>query len=183
VIRRHFHVPPIGHDAITFYVQVWRFIRFRCERFRREEGHRHGLTRHRKPRVYWLESNGVIIAPYRLQNGEGLDDSYPRNRLGAAALAQLNIRHQYELFGDEALEEMHGLPAALVLAHQGDPNQECTGVHLMEPVAVTDGRISRWRYTETLWVPGHQLADVPQAVPVGPVPVEPKPLAKPEGSD
>lgn len=174
LVKTQYHVPEDGHDRHTFGNQVWRFIFKRIRDYLRAEGSSHGLTRHEARRVFWLNSNGTILASYRLPEAESKwEESFPLNNIGAGLLTQMNLRLQVELFDQS---EPTGLPAALVLAHTGNPDEGCTGVYLMEPTAEDQGRIVEWGYTERLWAPGQDIGDLPQPVPVGPVLLPPRAL-------
>lgn len=174
-VRTRYHVPEDGHNKITFGNQIWQFICKRITDYVRGEGARHGLLRHPSKYLFWLMSNGITLAAYRLPESNGAwDDSFPYNNNGAGQLTEMNIRSQTELF--EELEEPTGLPAGLVIAHSGNPDEACTGVYLMEPIAAREGRITAWGYTERLWRREQDIGGLPQPTPIVPPPLPPREL-------
>jgi hypothetical protein len=174
-VKTRYHVPEDGHNKITFGNQIWQFICKRIADYVRGEGAAHGLSRHASKHLFWLVSDGIILAAYRLPEGNGTwDESFPHNNNGAGQLTELNLRSQTELF--EELDEPTGVPAGLVVAHSGNPEEACTGVYLMEPVAAREGRITTWRYTEALWLKDQDIGGLPQPKLIVPPPLPPREL-------
>lgn len=160
---------------------VWTFLQRRLTWLVKDEGASLGVRVARQRHVFWLDVNGILLAPYRLPwfGNDEFEDSFPYNRSGAGRLTRLNShRNQTELFVDG---QSNLLPVGLVLAHAGSAKDGLVHVSLREPTQHFRGRISKWGFSETLWERvGYRSTEqpirtnLPKAVDIGKPPVTPK---------
>ncbi|HEX6923788.1 MAG TPA: hypothetical protein VF167_00040 [Longimicrobiaceae bacterium] len=89
---RKAYKPHDGWDRLLFGFAIWRYLEKRLRTLIDEDGERLQVRQAKFPNVFWLEVNGIIIAPYRLpwQGEEDLEHAFPYNRTGAGHLTRLN---------------------------------------------------------------------------------------------
>jgi len=146
------HASAPWDDSIGYDMQLFRFMLYKlgmhqlkllCDRGV-------GLFIHSPAPLFRLGVGPFQLASYAC-GYRGDDDiwtSFPNNDQGAPNLSDIN---QLTLFGENAEPSGDARPAAIVLAHFGNPEIGLEAVYLAVPAAKENDRISRWSHAELLW--------------------------------
>lgn len=150
-VRCQEYDPTIGDDNQLFGLQVYKSILHYSRDFIAEEGCEYGIREMERGRQFMLRADEFLLAPYRLPatNPAQLSNAFPYNSNGAGNLAELNLRKERQR-SDMFLTAVEA-NTGIVIAHTGDQKRGLTSVSLREPIGVSDGRISEWRYCEFLY--------------------------------